>query len=242
MSEPGPVVLVHGVPCTARMWEPLRAQLRRPDVLALSLPGFGSPLPEGFACTKEAYLDWVLAELDRLPAPIDLVGHDWGAIFVLQAAARRPGRVRTWAAGSATIDREYVWHRLALAWQTPGRGEEVMERMVPERVAATFMAEGIPQAQAHREAACVDATMKAAILRLYRSAADVEQWDEGALPRPPGLVFWGEDDPYVSGRFADRLAARTGAHLLKLAGVGHWVPQQRPRELAMALEAQWLMR
>lgn len=234
-------VLVHGVPCTPRMWEPLRAYLRRRDVVALSLPGFGCPLPIGFDCTKEAYLDWLVREIERLPAPLDLVGHDWGAIFILRVAALRPSLVRTWVTGSASIDREYIWHRLAQAWQTPGRGEEIMERMVPERVQATLVAEGMPEAQARREAEGVDATMKEAILRLYRSAVSVgEEWyDATFVPRAPGLVFWGEDDPYVGVRFADRLAERTGALLLRLAGIGHWVPQQRPQALAAALEELW---
>ena len=36
---PGPVVLVHGVPDTHRVWDGVRAELRRDDILALDLPG-----------------------------------------------------------------------------------------------------------------------------------------------------------------------------------------------------------
>lgn len=234
-------LLVHGVPSTARMWDPLRAHLRRSDVAAVSLPGFGAPLPAGFSCTKEAYLDWLLGRIDAQPGPVDLVGHDWGAIFVLRAAALRPARIRTWAAGNATIDPSYTWHRLAQAWQTPGRGEEVMARMVPERVQATLVAEGMPEAVARVEAAGVDETMKAAILRLYRSAVSVGPEWNADVDRigAPGLVFWGEDDPYVGVNLAERLVRRTGARLLRLPGVGHWLPQQRPAALAAALEELW---
>jgi pimeloyl-ACP methyl ester carboxylesterase len=234
-----PAVFLHGVPCTPVMWEPLGPHLRRPDLVFLALPGFGSPLPPGFACTKEAYLDWFLSEIDRLAGPLDLVGHDWGAIFVLRAAAVRRARVRTWAAGNASIDPDYVWHRLAQAWQTPGRGEELMERMVPARVMETLIAEGMPEPQARREAGGVDATMKAAILSLYRSALDVGEAWYRQTPHERGLVFWGEDDPYVPVRFADRLATRTGARLLRLPATGHWLPQQRPEELGRALDALW---
>ena len=43
------VVLVHGNPETEAIWGPLRTELGRDDVIALSPPGFGSLLPEGFA-------------------------------------------------------------------------------------------------------------------------------------------------------------------------------------------------
>jgi len=49
-----PAVLVHGVPDTAELWEPFRSRLARRDVVCPNLPGFASPPPDGFACTKDA--------------------------------------------------------------------------------------------------------------------------------------------------------------------------------------------
>ncbi|HEY3143017.1 MAG TPA: alpha/beta fold hydrolase, partial [Acidimicrobiales bacterium] len=77
-------VLVHGVPETERVWDPLREELSRDDVVALSLPGFGCPLPDGFDPTMDRYAEWLIAELERLGSPVDLVGHDWGGGFVLR--------------------------------------------------------------------------------------------------------------------------------------------------------------
>src|SRR5215470_12704982 len=99
-----PVVLVHGVPDTHRVWDKVIARLSRRDVVTLSLPGFGCPVPDGFPATKEAYVGWLLNELSRLPQPIDVVGHDWGALLVVCSVLRhcesrghRPPRVRrTW--------------------------------------------------------------------------------------------------------------------------------------------------
>jgi pimeloyl-ACP methyl ester carboxylesterase len=45
------VVLVHGNPETAAVWEPLRAALGRDDVVCLSPPGFGAPVPDGWEAT-----------------------------------------------------------------------------------------------------------------------------------------------------------------------------------------------
>ena len=60
-----PAVLVHGVPETPVVWDPLRACLSRTDVAALRLPGFGAPAPSGFKATKEDYMQWLTAELER---------------------------------------------------------------------------------------------------------------------------------------------------------------------------------
>ena len=35
-------------------------------------------------------MDWLLAELARQPAPIDVVGHDWGALLVTRVVSLRP--------------------------------------------------------------------------------------------------------------------------------------------------------
>jgi pimeloyl-ACP methyl ester carboxylesterase len=90
-----PAVLVHGVPETPAIWGPLRSKLRRSDVAALQLPGFGIPPPEGFGATKEEYVTWLVGELERLHAggPVDLVGHDWGGGFVVRVVSIRPDLV-----------------------------------------------------------------------------------------------------------------------------------------------------
>src|SRR5262249_10183802 len=136
----------------------------------LSLPGFGCETPPGFDCTKEAYARWLSAELSRIEGPIDLVGHDWGGLLVVRAVSLEPTRVRTWAAGAAPLDPEYEWHKAAKLWQTPVVGEQVMEKLTPETLAAALAAAGLPQAAAATAAEHLDATMKRSILAPYRSA------------------------------------------------------------------------
>src|SRR5919205_3351845 len=119
-----PIVLVHGNPETAAVWDDLRAHLGRDDVVALSPPGFGAPLPAGFGATADEYVAWLTAEVKRLEPPIDLVGHDWGGGHVCRAVAARPDLVRSWATDIAgALDPDYVWHERAQVWQTPGAGE-----------------------------------------------------------------------------------------------------------------------
>src|SRR2546422_8592058 len=53
------VVLVHGNPETDAIWGPLVEALARTDVVRLSPPGFGAPLPDSFPTTYLAYRDWL---------------------------------------------------------------------------------------------------------------------------------------------------------------------------------------
>src|ERR1700681_1403351 len=76
-----PAVLVHGVPDTHRVWDRVRAQLTRKDVVALALPGFDNPAPAGLTSTKEADAAWIIQQLETIGTPVDLVGHDWGCML-----------------------------------------------------------------------------------------------------------------------------------------------------------------
>ncbi len=80
-----PAVFVHGVPDTQHVWDAVISRLGRKDVVTLSLPGFGCTAPSGFSSTKEAYVEWLLAQLAAIQGPIDLVGHDWGGLLVVRA-------------------------------------------------------------------------------------------------------------------------------------------------------------
>jgi pimeloyl-ACP methyl ester carboxylesterase len=236
-----PVVFVHGVPDTARLWDAVASRLVRDDVIALSLPGFACPTPPGFAPTKDAYVEWLLAELESLPRPIDLVGHDWGSMLVVRAVSLRPDLVRTWAGGAAPVDRAYEWHPTAQMWQTPGVGEALMEQVTPDAMREGLVAAGVPEAYAAAAACRVDAGMKDCILKLYRSAVQVGSEWEDDLRRitAPGLVLWGADDPYATPDFGARLAEHTGARFVSYAGCSHWWPLQRPHEVAAELERLW---
>jgi pimeloyl-ACP methyl ester carboxylesterase len=236
-----PAVFVHGVPDTQRVWDAVASRLTRNDVVTLSLPGFGCTAPSGFGATKEAYVGWLLGELAAIRGPIDLVGHDWGGLLVVRAVSVRPDAVRSWAAGGAPLDREYVWHQAAKAWQTPGMGEKVMAGMTADGLAAALVAAGVPAADAAETAAHIDPVMKDCILKLYRSAVRAgDEWeDELKRVSAPGLVLWGEKDPYAAVKFGARLAEKTRARFVSFADCSHWWQLERPGEVAAELERHW---
>ena len=237
-----PAVFVHGVPDTHHVWKTLIRRLRRDDVVSVSLPGFGCEVPPGFDCSKEAYCDWLLSEVDNVGGPVDLVAHDWGAILALRVASLEPKLIRTWAVGGAPLDPDYEWHKAAKLWQTREVGEQVMEKLTPETLAPSLVAAGVPAEDAAEAARRADATMKRSILALYRSGVRVGAEGEHGLTRVGGrgLVLWGADDPYATPVLGSRLASRTGARFVTYAECGHWWQLERPGEVAKELEALWV--
>ncbi len=236
-----PAVFIHGVPDTYRVWDQVFDHLPGHTLTALALPGFGTPIPEGFTATKEQYVAWIILQLEALGTPVDLVGHDWGCIFAVRVASLRPDLVRTWAAGSGPVSHDYQWHELAKVWQTPVAGERWMAEMDPPRFSHLLEQLGVPANLSSQAAGRVDGTMKDCILRLYRSAVHVGgEWEAGlAEITAPGLVFWGKDDIACPIHYADALALGTRASRVLKLDCAHWTPLARPAEIAAALERHW---
>ncbi|HSS11687.1 MAG TPA: alpha/beta hydrolase [Acidimicrobiales bacterium] len=228
-----PVVLVHGVPETPAIWDAMRSQLERRDVVALRLPGFGSPRPEGFGATKEEYVAWLAQELNGLQAegPIDLVGHDWGGGFAVRLVSTTPELVRSWVTDAAGVgDVNFEWHEFAKIWQTPGAGEDFWDQQL-----------AVPADQRGPVFEWVDRTMADCILALYRSAVNVgREWGPDFRDIPaPGLVVVPSDDPFLSTEGATAAAGRAGAGVAELDGLGHWWMTEDPARAASTLEAFW---
>lgn len=242
------IVLVHGIPETDAIWDPLVDALGRTDVVRLSPPGFGSPLPDDFPATFVAYRDWLEGELENIDEPVDLVGHDWGGGHVVNVVMHRPELVRSWASDVLGLfDQDYIWHDLAQVWQTPGDGEQLVHTMMGGTVedrAAQMAPLGIPSDVATTLAAAQGPEMGRAILLLYRSArqpaiTEAGRTLENAAARP-GLSILATEDHYVgSDAIRRRAAERAGAHTEVLEGLGHWWMLQDPARGAAALTRFW---
>jgi pimeloyl-ACP methyl ester carboxylesterase len=238
------LVLLHGVPETSAIWRKLRARVAR-ESIALSLPGFGSPVPEGFTGTKDEYVAWVVAELEQIDDPIDLVGHDWGALLTYRVATARGDRVRSWVADIGNVAHpDYVWHDVAQLWQTPEAGESFVEVQLATPLAdrAKLMeAAGLSPEDALEMMASFDAAMGASILALYRSSTPNVHaaWGPWSPTQAPGLVIHPVDDPFSDARLASETATALGARFVSVDGAGHFWPYQSPAALAAVLESFW---
>lgn len=246
------VVFVHGTPETSTVWDLLAARLAEAgydEQIRLSPPGFGAPVPEGFGATVTDYRDWLIAELEQIGPPVDLVGHDWGGGHTMNVAMTRPDLLHSWCSDTIGVfDPEYVWHELARIWQTAGDGEAWIASALaqtPEERAVRFTARGMNPTIALRLAEGFDERMGRCIIPLYRSAmppvmADLGANLEAAAARP-GLVILATEDP-VSGTNEQRRrsAARAGARVEILEGFNHWwMTEDDGRQGAAALTEFW---
>lgn len=241
-------IFLHGVPDTPAMWAPLinELDLSPNEYRVPAMPGFVGPAPAGFTATKEQYVDWFIVELEQANAdagPVDVVGHDWGALIVVRAASLRPDLFRSWTVANALPHPDYKWHINARLWQTPLLGELVMATIRPAAMQRAMVQNGIPADLATIEAGHWNRTMKRAILRLYRSAKKVGvEWEPNLKFMPSrGLVFWGEDDPFVPVWVAEKFCEKTGARLLLQPDTGHWSIIERAERLANLLKEHWLL-
>ena len=247
------VVLVHGNPETAAIWGPLTAALGERgvgEVVALSPPGFGAPVPDDFDPTMDNYAAWLVGELATIRASgteIDLLGHDWGAGHVYGALARRPDLVRTWAGDIAgVLHTDYVWHDMAQAWQMPEIGEQVIEGMTTsghDEKVTLFEGLGLPSDIADDLATGLNADMGRCVLRLYRTGAQPAVGELGdrlvTMDLPPGLVVDAELDAYIESDLSNDIARRLGAEALRLDARGHWWMVDDIDPVADSLVAFW---
>ena len=228
------IVLLHGVPETADIWDDVRANLDEPSV-AVRLPGFGCPRPDGFSATKDAYVDWVVEELRSIDGPIDLVGHDWGGGFAVRIGQSYPDLVRSWTTDVAgVVHPRYEWHDFAKIWQTPGEGEAFFENQgAPEETAVLLQGFGLSEAAALKLARMSDPVMGTCILDLYRSAMPnpgADWADTYAPATKPCMVLTLTGDPFTGGTEASSDVAKVIGAKEVVFETGHFWPLQSPAE------------
>jgi len=238
------IVFVHGVPETAAIWRKVR-ELVGGESVAVALPGFGTPRPDGFTATKDAYADWLVGELDRIGEPVDLVGHDWGALLTYRIATAHGDRLRSWVADVGNVAHpEYVWHEFAQLWQTAGEGEAFVETQAStpvEQRAEGLQGLGVSAADALELASGWDETMGSSILDLYRSATPNihADWGPWTPTSAPGLVVHTANDPFSDEAPARESASLLGADFTVLEGPSHFWPYQAPEKGAELLRGFW---
>jgi pimeloyl-ACP methyl ester carboxylesterase len=245
------VVFLHGIPGSALTWEPVAARLTdRYRVVLPDLRGFGHSEPPA----GDYYLDGqARAVADLLDAlgieAFSLVTHDFGGPVGLTAMRRFPDLdVRGLVLSDTNVFTDtYVPPPLRLA-KVPllGRvlfgaavgnrfGLRLLYRMAVKRQAtATWL-----QFQRHLTPSGMAMTRRI----FQRSLADLEgnyREIERMLPdvRVPTLVLWGDSDPFFSMDVGERTrAAFPDADLIVYDRTGHFVPEERPAEVASDLRS-----
>jgi pimeloyl-ACP methyl ester carboxylesterase len=242
------VVFVHGLPETKDIWGPLREALDR-DSVAVALPGFGTGRPDGFKATKDAYADWLAETLNRIDEPVDVVGHDIGALLTMRVASAFDVPVRSWTADVADVFHpRFAWPERVRNLQTPGVGEEMLKtaRDVdpddPRSTASRLIGGGVTRELAREIATAHDEVMSRSILDFYRSAApnvSASWWEEITGPiRSPGLVLLLPDPPEVE-TMSLEVAEKLGAETARLDNLNHCWMAEAPELVARVLQQFW---
>lgn len=232
-----PILYLHGVPDSARTWEPF---LARTGGIALDLPGFGeSGKPAHFDYSIAGYGDFLEAFVDHLGLDrLELVMHDWGAVG-FELAQRRPAAVeRLVAIDVVPFVPGYRWHQTARIWRTPVVGELFMGSSTKwatrrwMRVQKALRPEDV-DAFVEETWRFFDHGTQRAILKLYRSSPpDVlaRAGERLGDVKAPALVLWGEQDRFLPHELAHRLADALGgpARVELVPDAIHWIWRERP--------------
>jgi pimeloyl-ACP methyl ester carboxylesterase len=235
-----PTLFLHGNPDSSDIWEDILPALApHGRCIAPDLPGFGrSDAPAEFDCSLDgmaSFIDRLVTELG-VTEPLNLVVHDIGGPYGLAWAVQYPHKVRSIVIMNTVFFPDYRWHRMGRLWRMPVVGE-LVQALTTRRGFVRELRRGsrrLTDAQINRTYDLVTAATKRMMLRWYRATdpRNFVLWEEGLLQltaRVPTLVLWGEHDPYIPARYAERFGT---TNVERFAGVGHWLPAEAPKVVA----------
>lgn len=234
------IVFMHGAGCDHTVWA---LQTRwfawhGRSVLAVDLPGHGRS--EGEALDSiDALAEWVSALLDAAGVKsAALVGHSMGALIALEAAARRPDRVRALALCgcaaempvsekllSAGLAGEHIAYEMITEWGL-GRRAHVGGAEAP----GAWMAGGTLRLLEHGRKGVVGIDLRACD-RYKGSAAAV------AKVKVPTVLVLGSNDRMSPAKAAAPLAAIPGAKTIVIEQAGHMMMIEQPGRTLDALRS-----
>ena len=242
-----PVVLVHGVPTSPRLWRLVMPLVPNARCIAWEMVGYGESIAEGRNrdLSLSAQAGYLLAFLDRLGiSRAVLGGHDLGGGVAQIAAVRRP------AVAAGLFFTNCVCYD---NWPVPSvkmmRAASGFLRHLPQRLMQLALSSLFYRGHTERALAseCLDLHWRpyaahggaAALIRQLR-ALDVRDTLEvvpalRTLRGIPARVVWGAADQFLKVGYGERLAADLDAPLTRLEGGKHFTPEDYPAELAAAL-------
>lgn len=244
-GETGTVVLVHGIPGAGAAWRKVIAALPpATEVIVPDLIGFGDSLPpatptvdalgpEPQSRALEGLLDEVADE------PVVLVGHDYGGPVSVLLAARRPDLVSSLALLAAnTFPDTPIPFPLSLV-AAPVVGGPASRILFSRPSLAMMLRQGVGEGPApdastylgpRSQQRAIAAIFTGALQRLQELYAPVETALR-ALSMPV-VVGWGDRDPFFPVAQGQRTAATAAGRLVVFAGAGHFLPHERPEQVA----------
>ena len=243
-------LLLHGIPGSSATWHQVAARLgEHHRVIAPDLVGFGGEpvTDEPAALLAPRQAEHVLHVLDD--AGVDsaiVVGHDFGGPVAAHLLTLAPGRFTGLAlfATNAFPDTPIPFPLSML--DVPGVGA-LLERVLFSPPALRMMVRrglGEPRPDIEMSHYLGDAAQQSAVATIFanslRRLSELYTPVEKALrsAQLPALVGWGDRDPFFPVSVGRRTAdAVPGARLRVYEGAGHFLPEERPAEIAADLLA-----
>jgi pimeloyl-ACP methyl ester carboxylesterase len=256
-EDGAPVVFLHGFP---EFWWSWRHQMRAVAeagyrAVAMDLRGFGdSDMPTEVAAyaLPNSFGD-VTAVIDSVGGKVTLISHDWGGALGWAYTALMPDKVERSVVCNAPHPNAYgdLAHSMAqlqASWymfffQFEEVAEEVLSRNGFELLRAWFYDTATVKLEEDDIAKMVEKMARpgalTAGLNWYRANVPPSSYlSDQRIELPaiacPAMLIWGLDDPYLTferGRRAGEFV--TGPFALQaLPDTGHWVQQERPREVS----------
>jgi 3-oxoadipate enol-lactonase len=226
------MVLLHGTPVDLRAWDPLVPALTASHrVIRFDARGHGAaerlPVPDYARLAAD-----VLAVLDHLEVPeAQVVGHSWGGEIAQRVAVEHPDRVRRLSLLCTRASPFPPFHDLAVTLRTGDVDREGLlgRWFTPEE-----------RAEPAGSAATVRGWLQDANVQRWAEALEmISTFDDlGDLARvgvPADVVAAELDAVATPEHMAEIAAALPDASVHVLPGARHFVPMQRPEEIARFL-------
>ena len=255
-----PVVLLHGFPQTALEWARVAPFLhdRGYRTIAPTQRGYSpGARPRGrFAYRMSALVGDATALIATIGAgPVHLVGHDWGSAVAWSTATRHPDLVRTLTSVSAPHPMAFMRSMVTSSqaarsfymalFQVPWIPEVVISRAfaatarpdVRRRALAMSQLDGEQFDRINRDVVQSGALKYA--LNWYRAMLITTPGGAAKTVSAPTTHVWSTRDSALVRKGADLTAEyATGPYRLEILDATHWIPEERPAELADIIAAR----
>lgn len=246
-GEGRPVVFLHGIPTSPRLWRHVIPRVRGARCLAWEMVGYGGSIREGWdrniSVGRQAdYLAAWMREVG-LGSGAVVVGHDLGGGVAQILAVRHPELVKGLVlTNSICYDSWPVMPVKAIRVSGPAFAR--LPNGVFRLVYAGFLLGGHDDRAVAKESAAEHrpyyeaAGGAAALVRQIRSL-DVRDTLDVADEIPkldvPARIVWGVADGFQEIGYGYRLAYELGAELERVEGGKHFVPEDHPEPVARAV-------
>jgi pimeloyl-ACP methyl ester carboxylesterase len=249
-ADGDPVLLLHGFPERATCWRHVAPLLHERGLRTLA-PDQRGYSPGARPRRRRDHrisclVGDVAALVERVGRPVDVVGHDWGAVVGWALALQRPELVRTLTAVSVPHPGAYLRATLTsrqartswyvLAFNLPRAPERALARR-GGRAEAWFRGGGATEEDVERyHAEIVEYGALPGALGWYRGIPFLDVTRVRSKVSVPTTMVWSDEDMFVARPGVDLTPRFVDApyELVVLEGVSHWIPTQAPQALADA--------